>query len=532
MPVTQSPYYTDPAWSQTAGSLATALFSNPELRQKQKLSQAQMDEYQAAADRASAAAGYDRARTTGQELINRATTGLGDAFSSMFSPPPPPPAPVPAPQSILPGAPDNPVRTVAVAPSAVAPDAPAPFDPARQFHDKLPALLSAMVQSGHGAEADQVVRTLAAFGGDEEMARRGLVAGGASPSKDFAITPERADDIRSQGYDADYHKATAVADIGAGARRYAADQSLKGTEYGADASAGARRYAADRGLEGSEYGTDAHYGAPTSLSDIITSMVPGARITSGDRTQAEQDHLIATGATSAHNSYHVPGHGGEAIDMAPIPGMSLADAVANLRKEGLPVIEAFNESGKGRNQGTGEHWHIAIATPPRKTAGAKSTPKLSAASNKVLQDSLAAAMSAQDQYDSDSSGKKIMSAWDYLSVGDKNFDRVRMNGPSKQRLLSRAQELTMGGMAPADAALQATREYTEAVRQNGGKLMVRKPGEPFRAAPAATPQAAPRSMASQGARVLTRIPPHARRAPDGNLYALGTDGKYYKIEEQ
>lgn len=501
MAFAQSPYYT-PQWGQAAGSLATALFGDPAARQKQQLTQAQMDEYQAATDRARAAAGYDRSRTAGQDNENDANSpgSLAHMFGQLYGQAPmvsPPFAPPP--QNLL--DPDDTIRTVPVPPSIVAPDTKLPQTPEQTFRSNLPEFMAGLVRGGHAKEADALVRAMAAFGGDDELARRGLVAGGNSPSKDFAITPQRADDIRNQGFNADYNKAIGIANVNAGASRYAADQS-----------AGARRYAADRSLQGSQYGTDAHYGAPTSLADIITSMVPNARITSGNRSQAQQDRLIAQGATSAHNSYHVPGHGGEAIDMAPVPGMTLGEVVANLGREGYKVIESLNESGKGRDQGTGAHWHIAIATPPRSGAGkSKSTPKFSAASNKVLQDSVAQAMGAQPG--TDPTTGHIIPAWNQLD----------MDGPSKQRLLSRAQELTMGGMAPAQAALQAAQEYTAAIKQNGGKLMTRKPGEPFRAY---------QPPAAAGEKIINRIPPHARRAPDGNLYTLGTDGKYYRIEER
>jgi hypothetical protein len=97
-------------------------------------------------------------------------------------------------------------------------------------------------------------------------------------------------------------------------------------------------------------------------SDLVRSIFPQARITSGARTQAEQDALVARGVTSAHNSDHVikPGSNHRAVDMAPMPGMSLADVVSGLDSHGLHVLQSLNESGHGPNQGTGPHWHIGF----------------------------------------------------------------------------------------------------------------------------------------------------------------------------
>lgn len=92
--------------------------------------------------------------------------------------------------------------------------------------------------------------------------------------------------------------------------------------------------------------------SPANIVGAVQSVLPGAVITSGLRTPAEQAALIRSGATSATNSAHVSGN---AFDMRPVPGMSAQQALQKLQAAGVPVTQVIDE----QTQGTGPHWHFA-----------------------------------------------------------------------------------------------------------------------------------------------------------------------------
>lgn len=96
--------------------------------------------------------------------------------------------------------------------------------------------------------------------------------------------------------------------------------------------------------------------APADVPAAVKRLFPGAEVTSFKRSRIEQDALIASGATAAKDSHHLDGH---ALDTRPIPGVAFADYVKTLKANGVHVIEALEETGKGKGQGTGAHWHIA-----------------------------------------------------------------------------------------------------------------------------------------------------------------------------
>lgn len=105
----------------------------------------------------------------------------------------------------------------------------------------------------------------------------------------------------------------------------------------------------------SERAAKAETATLAQMRAAVLDLHPNARITSGLRTRAEQDALIARGVTKARNSRHLTG---QAIDVAPIAGVKFEDFVKQLRDRGFNIVEAKNERG-GRNDGTGAHWHIA-----------------------------------------------------------------------------------------------------------------------------------------------------------------------------
>ena len=80
----------------------------------------------------------------------------------------------------------------------------------------------------------------------------------------------------------------------------------------------------------------------TAVQDQLQSVVPGVRITSGRRSP---EHNRAVGG--AANSFHLRG---QAYDLTPPPGQSMADLERTLRASGLPFAELLNE---------GDHVHVA-----------------------------------------------------------------------------------------------------------------------------------------------------------------------------
>lgn len=92
-----------------------------------------------------------------------------------------------------------------------------------------------------------------------------------------------------------------------------------------------------------------------------------ARITSGYRSA---EHPLSR---ANPNSWHTKSHA--AVDMAPIPGMTFDEAKAAIEDKGYTLIEALNETGKGRSAwATGDHWHFVIGKGGTQTAQATGLP--------------------------------------------------------------------------------------------------------------------------------------------------------------
>lgn len=101
------------------------------------------------------------------------------------------------------------------------------------------------------------------------------------------------------------------------------------------------------------------------IGALLVKEFPGTRVTSTVRSRAEQDRLIASGATKARNSQHLTGNGLDAV----LPrSVSPAQVRSFLSTQGINPGEFLNESG-GRGQGTGAHLHIGLA--PKASAPAK-----------------------------------------------------------------------------------------------------------------------------------------------------------------
>lgn len=317
-------YYQGDPTADVASSLARAIFGDPEAAARQREQQA--IEMERAARTRSA-----NAQAIGQENQNTAATGLPALFARLQSPPPPP----------LPSL-DDPGFLDGAGPSAPMPDRDA------VFRDNLAPVIAALAQmQGDKVVPRQSIGTLASFFGGDEMARRGLVAQGHSPSADFAISPDRADQIAQQGYDADQTKAFGVAGINRKSAFDVATLNNRDKVAVANIQAGASRYGADTRAGSARYAVDAVNGAPGF--DAITRALPGATMNSGLRTP---ERKAAVGG--AANSYHLGTHSGaQGYDIPPQPWMTVDQAKAQIENAnpGVRVVEALDE---------GDHWHFAL----------------------------------------------------------------------------------------------------------------------------------------------------------------------------
>lgn len=208
-----SPYPTDPTFALIGDGLGRALFGDPVARQAQQQAQAELEAQRALMEQRRAAAGYDVERTRGVTMQNDASSNLVKLLSEGF----PPPQPVLDPSTggsladIVAGLDGG----AALEEQGILPPEPvAPPSYDDQLRALAPALFGTMGQmQGDKIDPNAVVGGLAALLGSDEFARRGMIAQGKTPGEEFALTPERADAIAKQGYDADYRKSTDVATI-------------------------------------------------------------------------------------------------------------------------------------------------------------------------------------------------------------------------------------------------------------------------------------------------------------------------------
>ena len=121
-------------------------------------------------------------------------------------------------------------------------------------------------------------------------------------------------------------------------------------------------------------------------------------VTSGYRTQEEQDALVRAGKTRATKSSHTYEDG---YDVS--PRFSDEEVRKRLAARGLGVNKIVNESGRGRNQGTGPHKHVevfSLADGPTSRNGERSNssrPGRGVANPQVLLDSLASSLAPESK---------------------------------------------------------------------------------------------------------------------------------------
>lgn len=116
--------------------------------------------------------------------------------------------------------------------------------------------------------------------------------------------------------------------------------------------------------------------------DRLSAALGAGGVTDGQRTQAEQDALVARGVTRSHNSAHIGDGGGYDIS----PRFTRDQVNAKLAPQGLAISTGpgswIPETGVGPNQGTGAHTHVKVydmaSGAPAATSGNVPHPDVSA----------------------------------------------------------------------------------------------------------------------------------------------------------
>lgn len=395
-PAFSGPYPTDPTMAVIADGLGRALFGDPAARAQQEQQRAELAVQQARAQQARSAAGYDDARTAGVQQQVQAATTLAELMASLKPAGPAPDLSTGGSLADIVTGLDADAAAEEAGQIFVPPPPPPTMD--QQLQGLAPALFGAMGQmQGDKIDPNAIIGGLAAMLGGDGLARRGMVAQGKTPGEEFALTPERADDIRAQGYGAEFKKATEVARINHASDIPVAEIRARGS---VDA-AGVRASAA-----GEVKGRVDYSKANANARAAVQGLYPGARI-----TQVERDPNSALGRANP-GSYH--NHSAGAVDVAPIPGMTFEQYVQGFRNEGYPVLEARNEVGAGRSKhATGDHWHVVLGerAKGRAPATAKEPKAVPQFAQKQLDEQVASLAESAFAQHSPESIKKVLPGW-------------------------------------------------------------------------------------------------------------------------
>lgn len=426
-----SPYYAaDQQLGASIGSsLATALFGDPAMRQKLQEHQAEMELRGAQTEQARAHAGLFGEQTRGVRTSNDAVDSLPALIASMFTPQA---APVddlaPLPEE---GAGYYP--SVGSTGEAVA----AGFDPAT-FQAGLPALMAAFAQAkGDKVDPNAIIGGLAAMMGNDEFARRGMIAQGHTPSDDFALTTDRADAISARDAAESKDEKLSVERIQSSDRRYSTDVGATTARRGQDIRSSDTRRGQDIASDDRNAKLDASgydRGGAIALGNTLGT------VTSTVRSEQHNKDVGGVG-----NSYHLASRGGRGIDVARRKGVTHAQVVQAYRNAGYTILEQLDE---------GDHSHLALAGGPNPTGGkgggkgSKSlVPKtVNAATAKTIDKEIEAQLAARRW---NAEGKALS---DIRISAQKNYQR----GGSPAEAVSSALEVVAarmkGGAAPAKAA--------------------------------------------------------------------------------
>jgi hypothetical protein len=397
MPRGRNFFYQQDPTAAIASGLVRAIFGDPQMAAQQQLQQAEMDQRAAQAERDRAAAGFDVSRTTGQDTANRAQLDLPSLTESWVraNQPPQPQVQVDSPEFA-----DF--------------DTPLPKpEPRPDAGSALAALVAAMgQQQGDKIDPRHIMGSLASFAGDDELARRGLIAQGHTPTDDFALTPERADAIAEQGYNADLMKALGVAeinnrdDVPVANIRADASRDVATINNRDDIPVANIRADASRDVAGIKAA-----GRPVSdAGNVARTLFPGVRV-----TQVRRDPNSALGRANP-SSWHT--RSGGAVDVAPIPGMTFESYVQRYRDAGYQIIEARDEVRNPSGHATGPHWHIVLGEGGGRRSAASKPPKaVTPAQDKALREELARRIPGFE------SGRPGAQAY-LLSLATENFQRT------------------------------------------------------------------------------------------------------------
>lgn len=353
--------YRDPT-AEIGNALVRAILGDPAMAAQQQQHRSELDLRAAQAEMARAHGGLYTSQTEGVDQQNTAARGMPGLFQAMYAAPPPMPSL------------DDPNFVQDAGPSAPIPTRD------EIFRNNLPAFLgNAAIMQGDKIDPRALIGTAAAFGGDDEMARRGLIAQGHTPGKDFAITSGRADEISARDAGEDRTTKFGVADIG---RRSAFDVATVNNRDDvpvANIRAGATVRAAQIGADGRINVANTKAAGPAPGFDAITRSFPGVTMNSGLRSPAH--NRAVGGVDGSHHLGNIPGVQGYDIDA--IPGMTVQQAARKIEADSggtVQVISAIDERGRtGPNGKKLGGWHFSLKNvggPAAKPGAAAKPPRM------------------------------------------------------------------------------------------------------------------------------------------------------------
>lgn len=355
MPRAQNFYYQNPT-GEIGNALVRAILGDPAAAAEQQQQRARLALTDAQREEALAHGGLYTSQTGAVDRQNAASDKLPGLAQAMF--------PVQRPMPSLDDA--DFVSAAGTEPPRQNPD--------EAFRAGLPMFVATLGQmQGDKVDTSETVGTMASFASGDEMARRGLVAQGHTPGKDFAITPERADQLAANGYKADQDQAFGVARI-----NNESDIPV------AQIRAGATVQAAGLRADGTVRAAGVRSAGPAPGFDVIQRSFPGISMNSGARS-VEHNRQVG-GSPGSYHTGAAPGV--MAYDFNAIPGMSIEQVAAKVEADSggtIQVVEMRDERGRvGPNGKKLGGYHLALRfTTPQTRWGAGGGPKPLAAPKAV-----------------------------------------------------------------------------------------------------------------------------------------------------
>lgn len=425
-------YYQNPAGA-IAQSMGRALFGDPAAHDAQAKTQSELALRQAQADEATAHGGLYTSQTAGQDTRNTARAGLPGLFEEFVRSQQPAPPPMAAPGTDPPSA---------------LPDAPPAADPHVAGQMALAHIIAALGQTDDNPDPGKVMGSLGAFLGGDELARRGMVAQGHTPGKEFAITLERADVIRNDEQGAAFDRATGVAGINHANDIPIANIRATTARRGQDVSAATARRGQDVRADTSIYATDAKAGS----SAVANAAALGSRFGTVTSATRSPEHNAEVGGQP--NSYHLRG---PAVDIARAPGITHQQIVNAYTSAGYKLVEHLDE---------GDHTHIAWTSAPiaaGKGSAAKAPRGISAASNTMLDNELNRQLGGAQAVDKAGSGFVRQSQADagaYTLIKNRTVQLFQQTGNPVGAVQQAIHEARQGWLAaPGRAPGRGTAEH-------------------------------------------------------------------------